>query len=151
MQLQTGWSVLLFCELERRKSFCVCACVSSLYGQTGLCSPQNQPLTTGPDAYGNTTVTGNVQHVSLCCCNWARGEGVLERSPPRAEGWCWRWLHGRLGAVQNLPLSGSETSKNTQSMLRYSRTHVWTCTPSAMKSGDVTSQMHGESQTNPRG
>lgn len=79
------------------------------------------------DAYGNMTVTGNVQHVSLCC-NWARGEGVLKRIPPRAEGWCWCWLHSHLGAVQNLPLSGSETSNNTlKSMLRYSQTYVWTC------------------------
>lgn len=75
------------------------------------------------DAYGNMTVTGNVQHVSLCC-NWARGEGVLERSPPWTEGCCWCWLHDRLGAVQNLPLSGSETSENTlASMLRCSWTN----------------------------
>lgn len=116
MQLQAGKSIPLLCELRKSLFFegvYLPVWVLCMTKQGHVHHTAHRRLRMeSPDAYGNMAAAGNVHHVSQRC-SWARGEGVLERSLPRAGGSCWCWLYSSFCAVQSLPLSACETIKNT--------------------------------------
>lgn len=112
--------------------FCKCVSVSSLYDQTGSCSPQEYWLampiawlwTQIPNAYGNMTVTGNVQHVSQSC-NRAWGDGVLENGEPSQNWGLVLMLAAQPGGSPEWTTLRVWEQLNT---LIYSQTFAWTCT-----------------------
>lgn len=70
---------------------------------------QRRLCTQSPDAYGNTTVSGNVRHASQSCCR-ARGEAVLES---RSGSVLMLAAQPHLGHPEFTTFSAYETVKNT--------------------------------------
>ena len=118
----TGWlmhSPLLWIRAEKKPVFlslqraCVRACVSSPYGQTGSCSPQNpEPWCLWKhDCHRKCSTCLTVLQASK------RWECFREEP---SQSW------GLLLMLAARPSGGCPESA-TRSMLRYSWTYVWTC------------------------